>query len=512
MTKVGSTLELKRGAFKLERGEHYGTPKEVWGFRTPRLTGSALSRARKFLVANRALFQFAEGFERADPEPRIITSLGATHVIMQQTHEDLRIHRAYVTVHLTREGRVYAAKNRAVPERLLPALPKKSISRAAAIARARRSLRSKERRAAVRSTELLWFPREDQLVLAWKIRLQRRAPREDWIIYVAAQDATLLNRWDNLSEASGRARVFDPSPVTALGDHRLLLTRERRPRKPPPVAYKAIVLEDLDGSGTLSGRRVTTEPTKNRIRRKNCVFELEAHERGFEEVMVYHHIDSTLRYLEQLGFEGERAIFKEPVRVNARGTRQDNSWYSPIDRVLTFGTGAIDDAEDGEMILHELGHAIQDAICPDFGQSDQAAAMGEGFGDYLAASVFETRKPDRYKDSVMSWDGLLYGLSEGAEPPCLRRVDHTTTFSTYDAGADPHDTGPFWAAVLWDVRRALGQEPADRVIIESHFQLDAFTTFARGARAILDADRNLEGGKHVKALETIFKKRKITPL
>ena len=61
-------------------------------------------------------------------------------------------------------------------------------------------------------------------------------------------------------------------------------------------------------------------------------------------------------------------------------------------------------------------------------------------------------------------------------------------------------------------RAALAPEKADRIILESHFQLDGFTTFARGARAILDADRNLEGGKHVAALQRIFRRRKIGPL
>jgi hypothetical protein len=36
---------------------------------------------------------------------------------------------------------------------------------------------------------------------------------------------------------------------------------------------------------------------------------------------------------------------------------------------------------------------------------------------------------------------------------------------------------------------------SDRIVIDSHFQLDRFTTFARGARAILDADRHLHGGR-----------------
>jgi DNA-binding PucR family transcriptional regulator len=41
------------------------------------------------------------------------------------------------------------------------------------------------------------------------------------------------------------------------------------------------------------------------------------------------------------------------------------------------------------------------------------------------------------------------------------------------------------------------------IIVESHFQLDGFTTFARGARAKIDADVNLYRGKHTAALRRI---------
>jgi hypothetical protein len=238
-----------------------------------------------------------------------------------------------------------------------------------------------------------------------------------------------------------------------------------------------------------------------------------AHQRGFEEAMVYYHVDQALRYLEHLGFRGRRAVFAAPVRANVNGSYDDNSWYSPWDRLLTFGTGAIDDAEDAETILHELGHAIQDAICPDFGQSIEAAAMGEGFGDYFAASFFESRKPPRYRAAVMTWDGLMAGLEEGADPPCLRRVDSNLTYADFDHrdSADEHLNGLIWSATLWDIRKALGRETADRLILESHFQQDGFTTFARGARAILDADRNLEKGRHVATLKRIFRRRRIDP-
>lgn len=138
--------------------------------------------------------------------------------------------------------------------------------------------------------------------------------------------------------------------------------------------------------------------------------------------------------------------------------------------------------------------------------------MGEGFGDYWAASFFEAKKPTRYQNSVMTWDGLLLGLENNVDPPSLRRLDGRRTYKAFVEDGDEHDNCDIWSAVLWDVRKIMGQRAADRVIVESHFQLDGFTTMARGARAILDADLNLEKGKHVAALQRIFRRRKIGPL
>jgi predicted metal-dependent phosphotriesterase family hydrolase len=47
---------------------------------------------------------------------------------------------------------------------------------------------------------------------------------------------------------------------------------------------------------------------------------------------------------------------------------------------------------------------------------------------------------------------------------------------------------------------------------ESHFQLDGFTTFARGARAIIDADRNLYRGRNAETLRRVFHRRGIGPV
>jgi hypothetical protein len=261
----------------------------------------------------------------------------------------------------------------------------------------------------------------------------------------------------------------------------------------------------------LNGRRATTRLTAGRrIVRRSLDFTVPSFEPGFEEVSAYYHVNEAITYLEKLGYRGPRGLFRTPLPIDARGTRDDNSWYSPGERSLTFGTGDVDDAEDGETVLHEFGHALQDAICPDFGQSQEAAAMGEGFGDYFAASFFAARKPARYRDTVMSWDGAHLG----GDPPGVRRLDSALTYESFDHGAqaDEHDNGQIWSATLWDIWKALTRPVADRIVIDSHFQLDGFTTFARGARAILDADRHLFRGRHAARLRRIFRRRGVGPV
>ena len=56
---------------------------------------------------------------------------------------------------------------------------------------------------------------------------------------------------------------------------------------------------------------------------------------------------------------------------------------------MRFGKGGVDDAEDAEVILHELGHQIHFSASPTFFSSVEAGGISEGFGDYWAATVVE---------------------------------------------------------------------------------------------------------------------------
>jgi len=495
-------MQIRR--FNIVPGMQYGTPKEIWGFRTRPLRGTPAAIAERFIANNAELLG-----SRRVPLRRVrqIESLGAHHVIFQQRLHGLPIQRAYATVHMSSDGSVYLVKNRVVPRDFLKPAAEFRINMATARRRALHSIHS--RIATVVKSEQLWFPVKSILRPAYRVRIRQRKPRGDWIIFVDGETGRILRKFDNLSEAVF-VRIFDPNPVVALGSARRLVANGEF-QIPPDDAYVRVRLRALSRGGLLDGRRVSTSLTRRRVDLGGKDLRLASHNRGFEEIMTYFHVDRAIGYLESLGYRGRRAIFRQPLAINASGTDDDNSWYSPHDRSITFGRGGVNDAEDAEIILHEFGHAIQDAICPGFGQSSEAGAMGEGFGDYFAASFFADKKPPRYRTSIGSWDGVEDTVNN---PPCVRRVDLKLTYESFNHGetADVHDNGQIWSATLWDVRSALGRDIADRVILESHFQLDGFTTFARGARAIIDADRNLYRGRNAEALRRVFHRRGIGPV
>jgi hypothetical protein len=510
--------------FKAVPGTQYGSPKEVWGFRTKSHRGRPEIIAHDFLKANAdKLLLKALRLRRT----RIIESLGAHHIIHQQRLKGKPIHRAYVTVHIARGGHVYMVKNRAVPRELLKPSADFKIGKETARRKALRSVTKKQGQAQVFRAEPMWFPLKSKLRPAYRVRVQRRKPRAaDWLIFIDGKTGLILRKYDNLAAATGLADIFDPNPVISLQrtqklplpETRRLLRNEKLGLSVPEAAYTRVTLRDLNLSGYLDGPRVSTRLTKNRTRQMDRKFLFSAGKKGFnsdnrafEEVMAYYHINEAIRYLEWLGYRGARAIFRKPIPVDANGTQDDNAWYSPHERSLTFGLGGVDEAEDAEIILHELGHAIQDAICPGFGQSQEAAAMGEGFGDYFAVSFFADKKLRHFRTAFASWDGIV---DDDLDPPRVRMLDEKITYESFDHsdGGDEHDNGQIWSATLWEIRTALGREIADPIIIESHFQLDGFTTFARGARAIIDADRNLNRGRHIARLRRIFHLRGIGPV
>jgi len=192
-----------------------------------------------------------------------------------------------------------------------------------------------------------------------------------------------------------------------------------------------VTLHDLDGSGFLQGLYASTMNTSHRAKEPTLKFSYSRADARFGEVMAYHWITECQHYLQSLGFVNangvNRGINIRSIPVDAHYDKEDNSFYTPDgQKGLQFGDGGVRDSEDAEVILHELGHAIQDAQVPGLTVAEansETRAMGEGFGDYWAASFFAAFATPNWPMYWDKWDGQVFHASDGTHPPYFRRLN-----------------------------------------------------------------------------------------
>ena len=449
------------------------------------------------------------------------TILGS-HALFQQYHNSKPISGAWVRVDIDKNGKVFNVQNDLIPASVITktktAEKKKSGEDLAAAVQlpAQKAIQlaleaagdAKGKQSKVLESELVYYPFKGVPTLAWKIIIKSRKPKSgvqnksepvEWKFYLDAFSGSLLEKINLLKFVNGKGKVFDPNPVVTLNDTTLKDTSTI-----PESAYSEVTLTNLKNNGYLDGPFVSTSTTRNRINKKNRMFLFTRKNRSFKEVMVYFHIHRVQLYIQSLGFKN---VLNHPIKVNIDGIKDDNSFYSPTKKNLTFGTGGIDDAEDADIILHEYGHAIQDDQVPGFGASDEGGAMGEGFGDFLAASFFADAKPKSMRPTVCNWDATFYSEDN---PPCLRRLDTKKKYPK-DIKGEVHQDGEIWSACLWELRSSLGRKVIEQLIIAHHFLLTRSATFRDAANALFTADRSLNQGRNQKAIQDVFVRHGILP-
>jgi Zn-dependent metalloprotease len=294
---------------------------------------------------------------------------------------------------------------------------------------------------------------------------------------VDAGTGTVLQEKNTAQQADGQGRVFDPNPVVKL-QNEALTDNDDADGPQFARAYRTVKLTRLDrGKDTLQGA-YAYNVSDGQVTSRNRSYLFNRSQAGFEQVMAYYSITSTQEYIHQLGF---RDVNNEPQDFNTVGFTEDNSFYDGDVDAITFGTGGVDDAEDNEVIWHEYGHAIQDDQVPGFGESEEAGAIGEGFGDYWAVTMSQATSPNTATTPwacVMDWDSTSY---TDDTPHCLRRTDGPKVYPG-DLAGEVHDDGEIWSHALWDVNRALGRTTANRVILESQFFYNPTITMPEAAR------------------------------
>jgi Zn-dependent metalloprotease len=351
--------------------------------------------------------------------------------------------------------------------------------------------------------------------LAWEVSVPSGKPLADFVVTIDARSGAKLHAKDVLKHATGSAMIFNPNPVvenngyTGLTSDKndkdtALLTQLRLP----------VTLENLVDSqkGCLKGTLV--ESLIGDKGKKACApgFDFTSFTRSddeFEAVMAYFHIDRERTYADGLGLSQPLRSKRQKVFVNA--IPDDNSFYSSQTQQLVLGSGGVDDAEDADVISHEYGHSLQDQAAPHSLQKREGGAIGEGFGDYMAAVMSDlTTGPSPWDTCIFDWDGISYSSSG-----CGRDADVPQDLAKAEKKCQKeiHCVGQVVSSTLFGLRGQLGndtngQSIMDRVVLEANFMNSKGTTYKSFGKAIVAADQLLYAGAHIPTIEPVLIQRK----
>ena len=365
--------------------------------------------------------------------------------------------------------------------------------------------------------------------LVWQVLVPAARPLGDFEVLVDAASGEVVAQADLLRRfRTGVARLYKVNPVVQHhGAKHLWSDRDDRDTRLLRRLRRRVRLPNLEnGQDCLRGRWVHAlrghrekETCKRNLRWKKVT----RSDSRFEALETYFQIDRSQAYIQSLGFSDSNpspnGIVDRAQRAVADAYRQDNSFYSPLSGSITYGSGGVDDAEDGDVIVHEYGHAMQDSQSSAFGHSlrFQPSSLAEGSSDYWAAVMSSLTPHTANEDHVciFDWDATTYGRffprvpSERSGRKCGRRADVTRTLDEAKArcprvasggrfAPDPHCVGQVWSSPLWSIRRELvagarttGGARMDQIYLASQFLYTGRETFSAAAHALLCADEDL---------------------
>lgn len=296
--------------------------------------------------------------------------------------------------------------------------------------------------------------------------------------------------------ATGTAMVFNPDPLSsntvAYGGG--YVDGADADTAQLTAARFSVTLNDITQTGStysLVGPRAEIvdfdTPNTGLFTQNSSDFSFTRNEQGFEPANTYYHIDFLMNYINNtLGCNVMPYQYAGGVKFDPHGAGgADNSYYTSGSGQLAFGEGCVDDAEDSDVIHHELGHGLHDWVTA--GGLSQVDGLSEGSGDYVAQSYNRSlgnwAPGDPAYNWVFNWDG---------HNVCWNgRITNYT--AAYPGGlvGQIHADGQIWASCLMTVWDVIGQQEMDKIFYEGLGMTNGTSSQNDAANAVYQAALNL---------------------
>jgi zinc metalloprotease ZmpB len=323
---------------------------------------------------------------------------------------------------------------------------------------------------------------------------------EGWELLVDAETGELVRARDTKAYVNGSGNAFLPDPLSsaevAYNTPGYVDGSDADTAQLTAQTFPVTLLDITDTAGTFSlvgpwAEIIDHESPFNGLfsQAGDSSWDFLRNANAFEAAHTYYHIDTYMRYLNvTLGLDIRPYQYATGVRFDPSGlSGADNSHYTGGTGRLAFGEGGVDDAEDADVVIHELGHGLHDWVTS--GGLSQVQGLSEGVGDYAAISYSRSFNQWTPADPAYNWTFSW----DGHNPFWNGRVTNWNDTRVYPTNlvGQIHTDGQFWASCNVDILEQIGRERADLAHWEGLGRTIGSTNQEDAAQAVLDAAADL---------------------
>ncbi len=395
-------------------------------------------------------------------------------VVLEQSLDGIPVRGARATVRFDARGQVAYSKNELAVLRDVARVPSITVEEALS-------------RAHVASADehllVVYAPKGARPRLAYEVT-SWTSPTERIRTWIDASDGRILSR-ANLVRTAARhlARVFPQNPVATplLTDVALEWIPDDADELISEGVHAQLCIDDIDF--TLDCK---TSPVIADVNGSFLEYDYTSdsdYADDFAAIQAFYHVNRARDYASFLGLDGLDIDIKvnyAPTYETCTDSDDDEQPYENAffdgDHSLVFGQGAnADYAYDGDVVIHELGHAIMaHLVGPPVGDYDAMGenhvpkAIGEALADYFSMVVTgDARIGDYASAQQPSWHGLAP----------LRDIE-TQRRTCAGMVGEPHEDSLILSSALYAARQSFASAGGD---------IAAFD------RAVLSAQRGMGG-------------------